>query len=220
MRSDGAPSLTKSSDGPVSVLINRRISLMISGPMAAAGMSPNWATMISLAIGAGSAAAYVLEIWWLAGLLIQFASIFGGVDGEIARRTGKTSRYGDFLDTVVDRFVEYGAILAIGLGLQGAYGKWAWLAALLALGGTFVLTSASEKYRSVMQRNYPKRQFEPIFAALVSGRDVRIFYLAVASIAATAHVGVLLWTLVAIGALMHLNFAYRVVLLRQKMDAG
>ena len=91
--------LTKSSDGPVSALINRRISLMISAPLAKAGVSPNGATLISGLIGVGSAVAYVFQFWWLGGLLLQLSSIFGGVDGEIARRTGQTSRYGDLLDT-------------------------------------------------------------------------------------------------------------------------
>ena len=152
--------LTKPSDGPVSALINRRVSLMISAPLARAGVSPNGATLVSGLIAAGSAVSYVFQLWWLGGLLLQLSSIFGGVDGEIARRTGQTSRYGDFLDTTVDRAVEYGAIAAIAVGLSDAWGVWAWGLALTTLGGTFVLASASEKYRSVMGRNYPKREIE------------------------------------------------------------
>ena len=210
--------LTKASDGPISLLINRRVSLMISGPLARAGVSPNAATLISGLIGVGCAAAYVLQLWWAGGILLQFASIFGGVDGEIARRTGGSSHYGDFLDTVVDRAVEYGALVALAVGLSEAFGIWAWIVVTAVLGGTFMLAMASEKYRSVMQNNYPKRQFEGVFAYLASGRDVRIFLIAVASVAAAVKVDVLLWSLAVIAVAIHINFAYRVALLRSKMD--
>ncbi len=209
--------LTKSSDGPVSLLINRRVSVPISGLLARAGVSPNAATVMSGFIGVGSAAAYVFQVWWLGGLLLQFASIFGGVDGELARRSGKTSKYGDFLDTVFDRAVEYVALVAMAVGLSDEWEMWAWIVALTAIGVTFMLTASSEKYRSVMHQNYPTRQYEGVMAYLASGRDVRLFLIAVASVAATANVDILLWSLVAVAALMHLNFAYRIVLLRSRM---
>lgn len=218
MTSERLP-LAKSSDGPISLLINRRVSHAISGPLARAGVSPNAATVMSLAIGAGGAAAYATGLWWLGGLLVQFSSIFAGVDGEIARRTDTASRFGDFLDTVSDRFVEYLTLAAIGLGLSRveAVEAWAWPLAMLAIGGSFMLASASEKYRSVMHENYPKRQFEPVFAYLVGGRDVRVFYLAIASVAAVWRVEVLAWALAVMTALVHLNFAVRIVILRDRM---
>ena len=210
--------LTKPSDGPVSALINRRVSLMISAPLARAGVSPNGATLVSGLIAAGSAVSYVFQLWWLGGLLLQLSSIFGGVDGEIARRTGQTSRYGDFLDTTVDRAVEYGAMAAIAVGLSDAWGVWAWGLALTTLGGTFVLASASEKYRSVMGRNYPKREIEGPLSYIASGRDARLFVVAVASVLATIDVDILFWTLAALAAAMHLTFLYRIVALRGVMN--
>ena len=210
--------LTKSSDGPVSALINRRVSRVISAPLAKAGVSPNHATLLSGVIGAGSAASYAFQVWWLGGLLLQLSSIFGGVDGEIARRTGRTSRYGDFLDTMVDRAVEYGAIVAIAAGLSDMCRAWAWGVAVATLGGTFVLTSASEKYRSVMGQNYPKRQIEGVLAFIASGRDVRLFVLAVASVLATMNADILFWALVPLAAAIHLTFLYRVVALRGVMN--
>ncbi len=215
------PALTKSSDGPVSLLINRRISALFSGPMARAGFSPNVATAIALLIGVAGCAAWAAQVWWAGGLLMQFSSVFSGVDGEIARRTGKASGYGDFFDTVVDRLVEYAGVVAIAYGLAQTdrWDEWAWPLGVFALGATFMLAAASEKYRSVMHENYPKRQFEPLFAYLVSGRDVRVFYLAVVSVAATWNVDVLFWGVVAITVLVHINFLYRVVILRSRMEA-
>ncbi len=210
--------LTKPSDGPVSALINRRVSLMISAPLAKAGVSPNGATLVSGLIGAGSAVSYVFQVRWLGCLLLQLSSIFGGVDGEIARRTGQTSRYGDFLDTTVDRAVEYGAIAAIAVGLSDVWGVWAWGVALATLGGTFVLTSTSEKYRSVMGRNYPKREIDGALAFIASGRDVRLFVIAVVSVLATIDADILFWALVTLAAAIHLTFLYRVVALKSVMN--
>jgi phosphatidylglycerophosphate synthase len=211
--------LAKPSDGPVSLLFNRPISHAISGPLAGAGVSPNAATLISLAIGIAGGVAYALGVWWLGGLLVQGSSVFAGVDGEIARRTDAASRFGDFLDTVADRFVEYLTFVAIGVGLTraGAFEAWAWPLVALAIGGSFMLASASEKYRSVMHENYPKRQYEAAFAYLVSGRDVRVFYLFLLSLGATWRVDVLFWGLVAKTALVHLNYLYRIVILRGRM---
>ena len=216
---DAQPALTKSSDGPISLLINRPISALFSGPMANAGFSPNSATFIALLIGLAGCAAYAGQVWWVGGLLMQFSSVFSGVDGEIARRTGTGSKFGDFFDTVVDRFVEYAGFLAIAYGLAQTdrWEDWAWPVGLLALGATFMLASESEKYRSVMHENYPKRQFEPLFAYLVGGRDVRVFYLAVGSVIATWNVDVLFWTVVATMVLVHVNAIYRVLILRNKM---
>ena len=213
--------LTKTSDGPISLLINRRVSARFSGPMARAGFTPNHATAISLAIGIAGAAGYALGIWWLGGVLMQFSSIFAGVDGEIARRTGRSSLYGDFFDTVADRLVEYLGLAAVAYGLAQTdrWEDWAWPLGVLALGATFMLASASEKYRSVTHENYPKRLYEPLFAYLVSGRDVRVFYFALLSLAATWNVDILFWGLAAITALMHVNFLYRVVIVRDKLGA-
>lgn len=108
--------------------------------------------------------------------------------------------------------------MGIAFGLADAWDNWAWAAALLAVGGTFLLAASSEKYRSAMQSNYPKRQLEPIFAYLTSGRDVRIFYLMLAAIAATWQVDVMFWTLIALASLLHANFLWRVILLRTRMD--
>ncbi len=214
------PPLVKSSDGPVSVLINRRISQPISARLAPLGVTPNVATAIALLIGIAGSAAFAVQIWWLGGLLIQFSSIFAGVDGEIARRTGAGSTYGDFLDTVTDRFVEYASFAGIAWGLAQVerWEDWAWPLGLAAVGGAFMLASASEKYRSVMHQNYPKRQLEPLFAYLASGRDVRVFYLAVAAVIGTWNVDVFAWAVIAIVAVMHLNWLYRLVILRGRMD--
>ncbi len=118
----------------------------------------------------------------------------------------------------MDRAVEYGAIAAIAVGLSDVWGVWAWGVALATLGGTFVLTSTSEKYRSVMGRNYPKREIDGALAYVASGRDVRLFVIAVVSVLATIDADILFWALVTLAAAIHLTFLYRVVALKGVMN--
>lgn len=51
----------------------------------------------------------------LATLLFAFAAFCDALDGQIARVHNKTSSYGDFLDHTIDRIVDFGIIVAIGV---------------------------------------------------------------------------------------------------------
>ena len=53
---------------------------------------------------------------WIAGLLFAIASITDLLDGYIARRTGKTSRFGTFLDPTADKLTVISAlVLLVGM---------------------------------------------------------------------------------------------------------
>ncbi len=68
-------------------------------------LSPNAATGLDLVFGV-AAMALVLPDHWLSGVvLIQVFGIFSCADGEIARIQGRSSRSGDFLDTLTDRVI-------------------------------------------------------------------------------------------------------------------
>ncbi|MDP7313051.1 MAG: CDP-alcohol phosphatidyltransferase family protein [Candidatus Thalassarchaeaceae archaeon] len=51
----------------------------------------------------------------LATLLFAFAAFCDALDGQIARVHNKASSYGDFLDHTIDRIVDFGVIVAIGV---------------------------------------------------------------------------------------------------------
>lgn len=70
------------------------------------GISPNAWTFISL-IFAIAAAVFIIRKEILAGAILFLVSIILDVfDGAVARATGKTTKFGGFFDTVVDRYVE------------------------------------------------------------------------------------------------------------------
>jgi CDP-diacylglycerol--glycerol-3-phosphate 3-phosphatidyltransferase len=84
------------------------------------GLTPNALTVIGFA-GTCVAAIAAAAQWWLAaGILVIVFGIFDMFDGALARAQGKTSRFGAFLDSTLDRTgeslvlagVAYGAALA------------------------------------------------------------------------------------------------------------
>ena len=118
-------STTKPSDGIVSRKLNRPISQAISRRLLKwPGIRPIHATAVTTLL----AVAMVLSL--LAGgnagliagaVLFQAASIFDGVDGEIARATFRTSRWGAMADSLVDAATNIGFIggVVINLWIQG-----------------------------------------------------------------------------------------------------
>ena len=77
-------------------------------------------------------------IWGLlAGVVIQLASIIDGCDGEIARLKYRSSRFGAWFDTVLDRYAD----VAIAVGITYGYARThasalVWLGGILALRGS------------------------------------------------------------------------------------
>jgi CDP-diacylglycerol---glycerol-3-phosphate 3-phosphatidyltransferase len=70
------------------------------------GVTPNMLTIAGLLLNVGVAA--VIAFWdiRIGGILLLFASAFDMLDGAVARATGKTSKFGGFLDSTLDRYSE------------------------------------------------------------------------------------------------------------------
>jgi CDP-diacylglycerol--glycerol-3-phosphate 3-phosphatidyltransferase len=86
-------------------------------PLARAGVSPNVLTVVGFLAMVG--VAWVLSQGYerLAGLLIIVVGLFDALDGALARSTGKTTTFGAFFDSTLDRFAE----IALYLGLLYLY---------------------------------------------------------------------------------------------------
>ncbi len=112
-------------------------------------LTPNQWTIFSLV--PAIVAVYFLsqQDFLLAGGLFIIAGFLDMVDGAVARVTGRTSRFGAYLDTIVDRYVE--AIVVFGLlfvGLPGFYiPAYAWIFLYLfgSMMTTYAKSAAKEK---------------------------------------------------------------------------
>ncbi len=91
--------------GYIAKNINKRISIPISLQIAKTRVHPNILTIVNMIVGFLSAYFVLQGTYWhvvLGGLLFQLASVFDGVDGEVAKFTFKVSKIGGWLDTIGD----------------------------------------------------------------------------------------------------------------------
>jgi CDP-diacylglycerol--glycerol-3-phosphate 3-phosphatidyltransferase len=104
----------------------RRYSRVFLEPIARfiswTGISPNLITVIGFVLTIGVAGVIGMGYLQIGGLLIIIAAGFDALDGTLARMMGRTSRFGAFLDSTLDRFSEAVIFLGIFIHLsnQGA----------------------------------------------------------------------------------------------------
>lgn len=119
-------------DGRFSAYTNRFWEFLARG-LARTGWSPNAVTLTGLALVALAAGAYLAHRDPLVfALCLAVAFAFDGLDGAVARLTGRSSRYGGYLDAVIDRYQEALVLAAI------AWVSDLWPAAFLVLTGSFL----------------------------------------------------------------------------------
>lgn len=70
------------------------------------GLTPNHLTLIGFVIAIVAAVAAASQVWLAAGILVIGGGVFDLFDGALARATGRTSRFGAFMDSVFDRWGE------------------------------------------------------------------------------------------------------------------
>jgi phosphatidylglycerophosphate synthase len=135
----------KASDGYISRWINRPISQAITRQVLGLGLvSPMVFTALTAFVGILMLVAFVaLPVYGLllGCLLFQLASILDGVDGEIARLTWQSSRFGAALDTGVDMTINMAFLIGlfIALGARGEPHIWAMATAVVSCMATGII---------------------------------------------------------------------------------
>lgn len=91
----------------------RPISVPVASLLARTPVTPNQVTYASAALSFGGGIAFGLRSYRLGAVLTLLGSVTDCVDGDLARKIGKTSKAGSYLDHVFDRWTD--AALIIGL---------------------------------------------------------------------------------------------------------
>jgi CDP-diacylglycerol--glycerol-3-phosphate 3-phosphatidyltransferase len=78
------------------------------GLVSALRVGPNTLTVLCLVMSAGAGGLIALEQVALGGALVLLGSGLDNFDGRVARRQGRQSRAGGFLDSTLDRYSEVG----------------------------------------------------------------------------------------------------------------
>ncbi len=71
---------------------------------------PGGVTLAAAGLGVASGTVYALGHAWPAGCIAAVAQVLDGVDGQLARISGRQSRSGAFWDSVLDRYAD-GALI-------------------------------------------------------------------------------------------------------------
>jgi CDP-diacylglycerol--glycerol-3-phosphate 3-phosphatidyltransferase len=88
------------------------INKMVRG-LASLGVPPNILTIIGVAINIFCGVLFAMGDFFWAGIVLIVANLFDMLDGNVARLTGRVTRYGGFLDSTLDRMSDMGAFLGI-----------------------------------------------------------------------------------------------------------
>jgi len=81
--------------------------------LAFGGVNPNILTVIGVTINVGCCVLFGFGEFFLAGIVLIVANLFDMLDGNVARLTGRVTRFGGFLDSSLDRLSDMVAFLGI-----------------------------------------------------------------------------------------------------------
>jgi CDP-L-myo-inositol myo-inositolphosphotransferase len=204
--------LKKDTDGPVSKILNRPISLRITKLLLKTGITPNQISVLSTVIGlVGASFFFSGEYFYLilGGILIHIHSIVDGCDGEVARLKLRQTKYGGWLDSVLDRYVD--AAIIFGL----AYGYWSitgdvtiWIIGFFALIGTFLNSYTSDKYDSIFKNGDMAKR-----SKFRMGRDVRLLLIVIGAL--TNQIPIML---IILAVMANFEAIRRLIVFRNKLD--
>jgi phosphatidylglycerophosphate synthase len=133
--------------------------------------SPNVLTVAGFLITVAAAVVIPINLR-LGGLLIMLGGLCDMSDGVLARVTGRTSRFGAFLDSLLDRYSDAMIFLSLAWYLAGAGDHMAAFVSLGTMVGAFLVSYARARgeglgipsQAGLMER--PERMILLIFATL------------------------------------------------------
>ena len=171
----------------------------LARPLAQAGLTPNQVTLAGLVLIAANSALYCWHqhsFWFGLGLALSF--VFDALDGAVARMRGMTSKFGGYLDGVVDRYQEIVVYAAI------AYVTGWWWVVLLVLTGSLMVSYNKARCAieiPIENHNWPDllERFERIvilclalafdaFLTLPAMLGERVLFLALLAMGVLAHI--------------------------------
>jgi CDP-diacylglycerol--glycerol-3-phosphate 3-phosphatidyltransferase len=115
--------------------------------MVALGVSANAITVASLALAAVASVLFAMGHFGLGAVFAVTAALADALDGLVARESGSASKFGQVLDTTIDRYVE--ALFVGGIAVFVRHDLLLLLLALAALVGGFMVSYASSVLREL-----------------------------------------------------------------------
>jgi phosphatidylglycerophosphate synthase len=85
---------------------------VVSG-LAATGLTPNMFTFLGLAVNSWAAVMFAMGRFRAAAAFLFLAGFLDMADGQVARRVGRVTAFGAFLDSTLDRYSDLGLYLGL-----------------------------------------------------------------------------------------------------------
>ena len=204
--------LKKNTDGPISTILNRPLSLRLSKILLKTRITPNQISVLSFVIGlVGASFFFIGEYFYLVlgGILIHIHSIVDGCDGEVARLKLRQTKYGAWLDSVLDRYVD--AIIVFGL----VYGYWSingdiriWVLGFFAIIGSFLNSYTADKYDLNLKMSMSIGSHQ-----IRIGRDMRLLLITIGALTNQIPIA-----LIILAVMTNFEALRRLVMFRNKLD--
>jgi len=122
---------------------------VVSG-LAATGITPNMFTFLALAVNSWAAVFFAMGRFRQAAAVLFLAGFLDMADGQVARRVGRVTAFGGFLDSTLDRYSD----LAVYMGLVVYYtlvGRPFYMAlAAVAMASSFMVSYSRARAESVI----------------------------------------------------------------------
>ncbi len=103
--------------------------------LARTGITPNGVTLLGLGLTLAACALFVWSGHYLFfGLFLGLSFACDSLDGAVARVTGRSTKFGSFLDAVIDRYQEMAVCFVIGV--ESGF----WIPVYLVMSGSFLVS--------------------------------------------------------------------------------
>ena len=156
---------------------------------------PHLLTLSGLIINCGAGVAFAFGYWRSAAIIMLTAGAFDMLDGAVARESNLASPFGEFLDSVVDRYSDTILLTSIAI----FYTRQADVGHVILVGGVLIGTVLVPYVRAKAERFLPKCDVG------LMERAERILVLA-----AGALFGLMTWALIVLLVLTHITVLQRI----------
>jgi CDP-diacylglycerol--glycerol-3-phosphate 3-phosphatidyltransferase len=173
--------------------------------LAATGLTPNMFTFLGLAVNSWAAAFFAMGRFRAAAAVLFLAAFLDMADGQVARRVGRVTAFGAFLDSTLDRYSD----LALYMGLVVYY---------TLIGRPFYMTLAAVAMASSFMVSYSRARAESLIPSCKVGfmeRPERLVLLILGGV--FLRMAQALWVIAVISTI---TVVHRVIYTWQELEAG
>ena len=163
------------------------------------GIRPNTVTLIGLLLNIVAAAFLAIGVFLVAGILMIAAGACDLLDGRVARASQRVTRFGAFLDSVIDRYSDVALLLGIAIRYLLQHDSGLLLLTLVGIIGSLMVSYTRARAETVIPSctvgflERPERLVLLIVGALFGIMPAVLWMLAILSHYTAAHRVYFVW---------------------------